>query len=212
MFAATVAHRRVLLNSLSMDSWHQATNSNCDEISTLPRSRLPPRSALLRDCSNAGISIQSPIPYPSENATCSCDVESLFLCHTALQHEVCARCRLIRFADMLTVLHGSLLSSYCGIAGFGKSFLAHRSIEYVNVVRLLMMTTAAMVLYEYIVTLGDEVDLFWKRKISSASIIFFLNRYLTILGYVLDSGTFHVQTDIVSSTQYRACLPLGLHT
>ncbi|KAI0654314.1 hypothetical protein C8Q70DRAFT_925975 [Cubamyces menziesii] len=73
-----------------------------------------------------------------------------------------------------------------------------------------MMTTAAMVLYEYIVTLGDEVDLFWKRKISSASIIFFLNRYLTILGYVLDSGTFHVQTDIVSSTQYRACLPLDL--
>ncbi|KAJ8464088.1 hypothetical protein ONZ51_g9821 [Trametes cubensis] len=98
----------------------------------------------------------------------------------ALQHEVCARCRLIRFADMLTVLHGSLLSSYCGIAGF------------------------AMVLYEYIVTLGDEVDLFWKRKISSASIIFFLNRYLTILGYVLDSGTFHVQTDIMFVPAQRA--------
>ncbi|KAH9895718.1 hypothetical protein C8Q73DRAFT_789525 [Cubamyces lactineus] len=76
------------------------------------------------------------------------------------------------YSDIIQLYSTSLISSYCGLAGF------------------------VMVFYEYFVTFGDEVDLFWRRKISSASVIFFLNRYLTLLGYVLDSGTFHAQTDI----------------
>ncbi|KAI0329488.1 hypothetical protein GY45DRAFT_1371562 [Cubamyces sp. BRFM 1775] len=76
------------------------------------------------------------------------------------------------YAGIIQVYSTSFIGGYCGAAGF------------------------VMVFYEYIVTFSDEVNLFWKRQMSSASIIFFLNRYLTLLGYLLDSGTFHAQSDI----------------
>ncbi|PIL30379.1 hypothetical protein GSI_07564 [Ganoderma sinense ZZ0214-1] len=37
-----------------------------------------------------------------------------------------------------------------------------------------------VVLYEYVITLGIEVDLFWGKEITGASIVFFLNRYLAL--------------------------------
>ncbi|KAH9939055.1 uncharacterized protein BXZ73DRAFT_76201 [Epithele typhae] len=43
-----------------------------------------------------------------------------------------------------------------------------------------------LVMYEYLVTLSDEVEYFWKRKFSGASILFFANRYIT-LAYLLFS-------------------------
>ncbi|KAI0773618.1 hypothetical protein C8Q74DRAFT_1265643, partial [Fomes fomentarius] len=38
-----------------------------------------------------------------------------------------------------------------------------------------------MVLYEYFVTLGSEVSLFWKGNITAARILFFSNRYLPLV-------------------------------
>ncbi|OSC96461.1 hypothetical protein PYCCODRAFT_1441057 [Trametes coccinea BRFM310] len=56
-----------------------------------------------------------------------------------------------------------------------------------------------LVLYEYVVTFADEIELFWKGKASSASVMFFLNRYLTLLGYLAAApGTYHPITDIVN--------------
>ncbi|KAI0701122.1 hypothetical protein C8T65DRAFT_697122 [Cerioporus squamosus] len=40
---------------------------------------------------------------------------------------------------------------------------------------------AVFVVYEYIITFGLEVDLFWKRKLTGASVLFFLTRYLALL-------------------------------
>ena len=37
-----------------------------------------------------------------------------------------------------------------------------------------------LVLYEYIITFGIEVDLFWGKDMTGASVIFFLNRYLML--------------------------------
>ena len=34
--------------------------------------------------------------------------------------------------------------------------------------------------YEYLITLGDEVELFWGKRFTGASLLFFLNRYLNI--------------------------------
>ena len=40
-----------------------------------------------------------------------------------------------------------------------------------------------LVIYEYLVTLSDEVSLFWSnQKVTRAAVLFFANRYLT-LGY-----------------------------
>ncbi|PIL30323.1 hypothetical protein GSI_07507 [Ganoderma sinense ZZ0214-1] len=43
-----------------------------------------------------------------------------------------------------------------------------------------------LVLYEYLVTFSAEVQLFWRRDITGASILFFVNRYM-MLSYVLIS-------------------------
>ena len=36
-------------------------------------------------------------------------------------------------------------------------------------------------MYDYFITLGAEVELFWKKKNSRASVLFFLNRYLVLV-------------------------------
>ncbi len=35
--------------------------------------------------------------------------------------------------------------------------------------------------YEYVVTFGREVELFWKRRITVSSILFLVNRYLPLV-------------------------------
>lgn len=39
---------------------------------------------------------------------------------------------------------------------------------------------AVIILYEYIITIGKEVQLFWNRKVTGASVLFFLNRYIVL--------------------------------
>ena len=68
---------------------------------------------------------------------------------------------------------------------------------------------AALVLYEYIVTFSTEVQLFWGRKITGATVLFFLNRYMKLLDVLLDlelyshfTGTTSVSTGTLSSSNY----------
>ena len=44
---------------------------------------------------------------------------------------------------------------------------------------------AALLGYEYLVHLPQEVELFWKRKITGASVLFFANRYLSLLAQTM---------------------------
>ncbi|KAI1794911.1 hypothetical protein LXA43DRAFT_93312 [Ganoderma leucocontextum] len=43
---------------------------------------------------------------------------------------------------------------------------------------------AALIGYDYLLTVGRESRLFWKRKVNTASILFFVNRYLALFYYV----------------------------
>ncbi|TFK85359.1 hypothetical protein K466DRAFT_622302, partial [Polyporus arcularius HHB13444] len=43
----------------------------------------------------------------------------------------------------------------------------------------------AFLVYEYIITFGQEVNLFWRGKWTGASALFFLNRYLALISYIL---------------------------
>ena len=45
---------------------------------------------------------------------------------------------------------------------------------------LLMYACTVLVIYEYLITLGPEVRLFWRREITGASILFFVNRYVVL--------------------------------
>ncbi|KAI0681955.1 hypothetical protein C8T65DRAFT_549747, partial [Cerioporus squamosus] len=38
-----------------------------------------------------------------------------------------------------------------------------------------------IVMYEYCITIGQEVRLFWGKKITGAAVLFFFNRYLVLL-------------------------------
>ncbi|PIL30387.1 hypothetical protein GSI_07572 [Ganoderma sinense ZZ0214-1] len=47
------------------------------------------------------------------------------------------------------------------------------------------MATMVVVLYEYVITFGVEVDLFWGKEITGASIVFFLNRYFVLVYHLV---------------------------
>ena len=47
-----------------------------------------------------------------------------------------------------------------------------------------MSFSPVVVLYEYIITVGAEVELFWRKKMTGAVALFLVNRYLT-LGYFI---------------------------
>ena len=49
-----------------------------------------------------------------------------------------------------------------------------------------MLASIALLLYEYIVTFDLEIDLFWKQKITMASVLFGLNRYLPLAVAMLE--------------------------
>ena len=40
-------------------------------------------------------------------------------------------------------------------------------------------------MYDYILLLDKEIELFWKRKVTGASLLFLVNRYLPIIAYII---------------------------
>ena len=47
-----------------------------------------------------------------------------------------------------------------------------------------MIATTALAVYEYLITLGDEVAVFWERKVNATSILFLLNRWTLVIQLV----------------------------
>ena len=54
-----------------------------------------------------------------------------------------------------------------------------------------------MVLYEYLVTVHLEVKSFWKGRFTGAAILFYLNRYTTLLGNMYNLTVFIPMSDSV---------------
>lgn len=42
----------------------------------------------------------------------------------------------------------------------------------------------AIIYYDYILTLGDEIRFFWGRKTSSVALLYFANRYISMIGHI----------------------------
>ncbi|KAH9939062.1 uncharacterized protein BXZ73DRAFT_29522, partial [Epithele typhae] len=53
------------------------------------------------------------------------------------------------------------------------------------------------IFYEYLITFGQEVELFWGRKINGASVLFFVNRYVVLTVYLLNTSGFAKMSDNV---------------
>ncbi|KAI0365133.1 hypothetical protein BV20DRAFT_973561 [Pilatotrama ljubarskyi] len=48
--------------------------------------------------------------------------------------------------------------------------------------------TIALFVYDSVITVDKEVGLFWRRKLTGASLLFFLNRYIFLAGSLLELG------------------------
>ena len=55
-----------------------------------------------------------------------------------------------------------------------------------------------MLIYDYAVTVTYEVRLFWRKKVTGATLLFFANRYLTLFFYIFDITTSVSMSDAVS--------------
>ena len=54
-------------------------------------------------------------------------------------------------------------------------------------------------MYEYLVTFLEEVNLFWRKPWTGASILFYMNRYTVLAYHTFNLGSFSLVTDSVSA-------------
>ena len=50
---------------------------------------------------------------------------------------------------------------------------------WLTVIDYVFMSTA-LVVYEYLITFGREVELYWTQGVTAASILFYANRYISL--------------------------------
>ena len=58
--------------------------------------------------------------------------------------------------------------------------------------------SVALYIYDYAITFSREVDLFWGRRFTGASLLFLLNRYLNLAHMVVEACNFAMMSDQVS--------------
>ncbi|KJA19923.1 hypothetical protein HYPSUDRAFT_43818 [Hypholoma sublateritium FD-334 SS-4] len=51
-----------------------------------------------------------------------------------------------------------------------------------------------MLLYDHMITFGEEVDKIWSRPFTLPTLLFYLNRYVTHLQYIVIQVAFHETT------------------
>ena len=59
---------------------------------------------------------------------------------------------------------------------------------------------AVLVLYDFALTTGDEVRLFWNRKLTGATVLFWLNKWLNVLLFVCAVSGYFKMSDAVRAT------------
>ena len=60
-----------------------------------------------------------------------------------------------------------------------------------------MFVHAVIVLYDFALTTGDEVRLFWNRRISGSTALFMLNKWLNVLYFVCATTGYLKMSDAV---------------
>ncbi|PIL26520.1 hypothetical protein GSI_12278 [Ganoderma sinense ZZ0214-1] len=87
------------------------------------------------------------------------------------------------FAQLIAALQSSTVANQCGLA------------------------TVALYIYDYTITFPREVELFWGRRFTGASLLFLLNRYLSLAHVIIEVCNFARMSDkvsyIISSRQLR---------
>ncbi|KAF8338615.1 hypothetical protein F5887DRAFT_982075 [Amanita rubescens] len=59
------------------------------------------------------------------------------------------------------------------------------------VLKMVSLSACVMLFYDIMLTFADEVELIWSRRFSFVSVLWYLNRYVTPLGYIIITVSFH---------------------
>ncbi|KAI0826983.1 hypothetical protein BC628DRAFT_1319159, partial [Trametes gibbosa] len=57
--------------------------------------------------------------------------------------------------------------------------------------KMFSLASCVMLFYDIFITFGDEVEKIWKQRFTGATVLWFLNRYLSPLGYIVIIVSFH---------------------
>ncbi|KAH9913155.1 uncharacterized protein BXZ73DRAFT_107035 [Epithele typhae] len=61
-----------------------------------------------------------------------------------------------------------------------------------------MGAAAVILIFDYLLTFGREVNFFWNRRVSGSTVLFILNRYLALIFQILSFLGFHPFSDQTS--------------
>ena len=80
-----------------------------------------------------------------------------------------------------------MVDNYCEVAAAGKRLTITRC--YVKFSDSRNLFTAfggilALIIYESIIITGQEARYFWSERLTGAAVLFYLNKYLTLLSFV----------------------------
>ena len=103
------------------------------------------------------------------------------------------------FLLILSDSFGSIVNNYCSVAASGELTTLPFTGHYTEDVSLI----SAMFIYEFLITFGEEVDLFWTNRMTGATVLFFLNRWI-----VMFFTWYDVLADITIPATAKVCLRL----
>ncbi|KAI0360819.1 hypothetical protein OH77DRAFT_727570 [Trametes cingulata] len=63
--------------------------------------------------------------------------------------------------------------------------------DHLMAAKMFSLASCVMLFYDIAITFGDEVEKIWKQRFTGATVLWFLNRYLSPLGYIVIIVSFH---------------------
>ncbi|KAK2464699.1 hypothetical protein APHAL10511_003275 [Amanita phalloides] len=63
--------------------------------------------------------------------------------------------------------------------------------EHLMAAKMFSLASCVMLYYDMMLTFADEVELIWSQKFSFVSVLWYLNRYISPLGYIVILVSFH---------------------
>ncbi|KAM5534753.1 hypothetical protein V8D89_011617 [Ganoderma adspersum] len=79
--------------------------------------------------------------------------------------------------------------------------------EHLMAAKMFSLASCVMLFYDIAITFGDEVERIWKQRFTGATILWFLNRYLSPLGYIVIIVSFHDPSWSKAACQHYVLYP-----
>ncbi|KAI1798334.1 hypothetical protein LXA43DRAFT_23672 [Ganoderma leucocontextum] len=79
--------------------------------------------------------------------------------------------------------------------------------EHLMAAKMFSLASCVMLFYDITITFGDEVERIWKQRFTGATVLWFLNRYLSPLGYIVIIVSFHDPSWSKAACQHYVLYP-----